>query len=142
MVIATCFGLLPVMGTVYILEGDISAAAIWLGAAIGCFTAAILWVNSIPDIKADRLAGKLTLPARMGAKTARLALPLWFAAGLGLLLLSPLPACKWLALAALAPAFLATRSAIAGQVESTIVQTLLTHAAFCILLMVGLLFLC
>jgi 1,4-dihydroxy-2-naphthoate octaprenyltransferase len=141
-VIALCFGLLPVAGTVYILQGSISAQAMWLGCAIGCFTAAILWNNSIPDIKADRLAGKLTLPARMGEKAARLALPLWFAAGFAILLASPLPPCKWLALLAIMPALLAARNAALGQTASAIVNTLFTHAAFCLLLCAGLLFLC
>lgn len=137
-VIGICFGILPVVGTCLILLGHIPIAAWWLGAVIACFVAAILWVNSIPDIASDRRVGKMTLPARLGAKRAAQAFPLWFVAGFALLLLSPLPRETWVALLAAVPAAIAARSAIAGRLVPAMPLTILTHAAVAVLLAAGL----
>ena len=137
-VIGICFGLLPVAGTCLILTGKIPAQAWWLGAVIACFVAAILWVNSIPDIPADRSAGKMTLPARLGASAAALVLPVWFAAGFLLLLASPLPRETWIALAGAVPAVLASRAAISASLSAAMPLTILTHALVCALLIGGL----
>ena len=138
-VIAICFGLLPVIGTTLILTGAIPPQAWWLGAIIACFVAAILWVNSVPDIEADRIAGKLTLPVRLGAERAVALLPAWFAAGFALLLASPLPSQSWLALLAIVPAALASLAARDGRLEQAMPLTILTHAAVCALLTLSLL---
>ncbi|TNF39283.1 MAG: prenyltransferase [Gammaproteobacteria bacterium] len=135
--IGICFGVLPVMGTVYIQTNSIMMNSIWLGVVIACYVSAILWVNSIPDIDADRKAGKLTWPARMGANHAALGLGIWFAVGFALLLVSPLPTLTWIALLAIIPAAKAAKSAIDGQLMSAMPLTLVTHAAVCILLAVG-----
>ncbi len=138
LVIGICFGLLPVAGTSLILTGTIPPEAWWLGAVIACFVAAILWVNSIPDIPADRSVGKMTLPARLGASAAALVLPMWFAAGFLILLVSPLPKVSWISLAGAIPALLASRAAIAGALSAAMPLTILTHAVVCILLIAGL----
>lgn len=136
--IAACFGVLPVAGTAYILLGEIPRQAWWLGAAIGCFVAAILWVNSIPDIAADRRAGKLTIPARLGARAAARALPLWFAAGYAILFVSPLPQSVWIALFSTVPAAAASRAALAGKLVPAMPLTIVTHAMVCLLVALGL----
>lgn len=136
-VIATCFGVLPVIGTVYIQSGEILATALWLGLIIGCYVAAILWVNSIPDIEADRKGGKLTLPVRLGQKKAVYGLPLWFTAGVVLIILAPLPAGSYLALLAIVPAAIASKALLDGRMMPAIPLTLATHASVCILLTVG-----
>lgn len=138
--IGLAFGILPVAGTMLILTGSIPREAWWLGAVIACFVAAILWVNSIPDIAADRLTGKLTLPARLGAQWAARLLWAWFAAGFAILLLSPLPQPTWIALAAVLPAFVASRAAIARELIPAMPATILTHAAVSLLLTAGLLY--
>lgn len=137
-VIAICFGILPVIGTQLMLTGSVGPAAWWLGASIGCFVAAILWVNSIPDIASDRIAGKLTVPARIGGEAAARLLGAWFAAGFLAILLSPMPRESWLGLLGLVPAVIASRAAIAGQMIPAMPMTIVTHAVVCVLIAVGL----
>lgn len=137
--IAVAFGVLPVVGTSLILMHSIPATAWWAGAIVGCYVAAILWANSIPDIAADREAGKLTIPVRIGATKAALLLPAWFAAGFILLVISPLPTTTWIMLLAAVPAGIATRAILAGRLVPALPATILTHALACVLLAVGLL---
>lgn len=137
--IALAFGVLPVAGTCLIEMHAIPAEAWWAGAIVGCYVAAILWANSIPDIAADRAVGKLTLPARLGAEAAARLLSAWFVGGAALLLSSPLPAMAWLALLALVPGAIAVRAAIQGRLAQALPATIMTHAAACLLLIAGLL---
>lgn len=137
-VIGLCFGILPVAGTEILLTGSASAGSFWLGGVIACFVIAILWVNGIPDIAADRVSGKWTLPARLGETRAVRLLPLWFVAGFALLVASPLPSATWIALAAAIPAMLASRAAHNGHLAAAMPLTILTHASTCVLLIVGL----
>jgi 1,4-dihydroxy-2-naphthoate octaprenyltransferase len=137
LVIATCFGVLPVLGTVYILTGSMASEAIWAGAIIGCFVAAILWINSIPDIEADRQAGKMTLPARLGSQRAPYGLIALFVLGFALVVMAPLSSGKYLALLAIVPASMAIINLLRGQMMPAIPLTLATHASVSILLMVG-----
>ncbi len=136
-VIATCFGVLPVVGTVYIQSGVVADEAIWAGAIIGCFVAAILWINSIPDIDADKQAGKMTLPVRLGNKFAPYGLIALFGLGFLLVIAAPLSSGKYLALLAVVPAIIATINLFRGQMIPAIPLTLATHASVSILLMVG-----
>jgi len=136
-VIAVCFGVLPLVGTVYIQSGVVANEAIWAGAIIGCFVAAILWINSIPDIEADRQAGKMTLPVRLGRRLAPYGLIALFALGFLLVLLAPLSSGKYLSLLAAVPAALAVDKLLRGQMIPAIPLTLATHASVSILLMVG-----
>ena len=137
LVIAICFGILPVVGAVYIQTAEVLDSAIWLGSIIGCFVVAILWVNSIPDIEADRTAGKLTLPVRLGRKLAVYGLGLWFTAGFIILLLSPLPSTSYISLVALIPAAIAAKSLVDDKLMPAIPLTLVTHATLCVLLAIG-----
>lgn len=131
------FGVLPVAGTVWIQIGGIPPAAYWLGAIVGIFTAAILWINSIPDIAADRQAGKWTLPARLGTERAPYGLLVLFAVGFALIAFAPLPAGMRWGLLALLPALPAAYNALQGRLSAAIPQVLLTHAAVCLLLSIG-----
>ena len=117
-------------------------AGVALGLAIVWLTGPmllLLGINSVPDIAADRAAGKMTLPARLGATRAALVFPLWFLAGFVILLLSPLPRETWVALLAAVPAVIASRAAIAGQLIPAMPLTIITHAAVSVLLTAGLL---
>ena len=137
LVIAICFGILPVVGAVYIQTAEVLDSAIWLGSIIGCFVVAILWVNSIPDIEADRTAGKLTLPVRLGRKLAVYGLGVWFTSGFIILLLSPLPSTSYISLVALIPAAIAAKSLVDDKLMPAIPLTLVTHATLCVLLAIG-----
>ncbi len=140
LVIAVTFGVLPVAGVTLVLTGRIPLEAWWIGTGIGCFAAAILWVNSIPDIAADRAAGKLTLPARLGADRAARALSFWFVAGFAVLLAAPIPAARWAVLLAAIPAGLASSVACASNIAKAIPLTIATHAAVGVLLIAALTF--
>lgn len=139
--IAVDFGLLPVAGTVLLLDGGVPAEAWWLGGIVGCYVAAILWANSIPDIDADRQAGKMTLPVRFGAQKAAWLLAGFFIAGAVLVLLSPLPGGSLLALLGIVPAAIATRNAVQGNIADAIPLTLMTHALVSVCLIVGMVWL-
>ena len=71
------FGLVGVGGT-YFLQAYAQAPAQALplvvllpAAALGCFATAVLNVNNIRDIASDKLAGKITVPVRLGPRHAR-----------------------------------------------------------------------
>ncbi|MCP3687212.1 MAG: prenyltransferase [Gammaproteobacteria bacterium] len=134
--IASCFGLLPVIGTVYSQTGAITNSSIWLGLVIGCFVASILWINSIPDIDADKQAGKHTWPARLNKKAASWMHGAWFICGFGMILLTPIGA-GYLALLAIVPAAIAVISVVQGNFIPAIPMTLITHSMVCILLGTG-----
>ncbi len=75
----TFFGLVGVCGT-YFLQAY-SQVPVWTqalpwpvllpAAALGCFATAVLNVNNIRDIRSDKLAGKITIPVRLGPVQAR-----------------------------------------------------------------------
>jgi len=65
------FGLVAVVGTVYIQVGALSAATWWAGAAIGILAVAILVANNLRDIAGDQAVGKMTLATHMGDKATR-----------------------------------------------------------------------
>jgi 1,4-dihydroxy-2-naphthoate octaprenyltransferase len=107
--VAIGFGVLPVLGSVWLLTGSIDPGALLICLPVSAWAASILIINEVPDIEADRRAHKHTLVVRWGAGGARRiywgltvaaltasgaaialhALPLWFAvaalslAGLG-----------------------------------------------------------
>lgn len=65
------FGPFAVAGTVYALTGQVSWLDFLVGVPIGLLTAAILWINEIPDLEADRASGKNTLVVTLGRDQAR-----------------------------------------------------------------------
>jgi 1,4-dihydroxy-2-naphthoate polyprenyltransferase len=104
-------GVLPVLGAVWLQSGVIDFGALLLCVPVSCWVTAILVINEVPDVDADRRAHKRTLVVRWGETGARTiyrsltaiafgacavaialhVLPLWFAvvtlllAGLGLM---------------------------------------------------------
>lgn len=71
-VVFVFFGLVATVGTCYVISGQAPAHAWVAGAAVGALASAILVANNLRDIATDRVAGKLTLPARLGDERSRL----------------------------------------------------------------------
>jgi len=60
------FGLIAVPGSYYLQTGIITSTSLWLGAALGMLSTAILVVNNIRDMETDIVTGKKTLAVRWG----------------------------------------------------------------------------
>ncbi|GAC1601824.1 MAG: 1,4-dihydroxy-2-naphthoate polyprenyltransferase [Hymenobacter sp.] len=65
------FGLLGVCGTYFLQVRALPLPIFLPAAALGCFATAVLNVNNIRDINSDVLAGKITVPVRLGPVHAR-----------------------------------------------------------------------
>jgi 1,4-dihydroxy-2-naphthoate octaprenyltransferase len=68
--VALTYGPLIVLGTETVQRGRPSAFAFAASIPLGLMIAAFLWVNEIPDRRADASAGKRTLVVRLGARRA------------------------------------------------------------------------
>lgn len=66
------FGLVGVLGTYFLQAQALNGIVILPALVCGFFATAVLNVNNIRDIKSDTLAGKRSLPVRMGPKRARI----------------------------------------------------------------------
>jgi len=66
------FGLVPVLGTVYVQTASVDSAAVIAAISIGALTTAILVTNNLRDIPTDADVGKRTLAVRLGDRTTRL----------------------------------------------------------------------
>jgi len=64
------FGLLGVYGTYFLHSLAWDSSIIWIGFALGLFSAAVLNINNIRDIESDTTAGKKSIPVRIGKKAA------------------------------------------------------------------------
>lgn len=69
--VGLAFGPLLTLGTATVLRGELVWTDALYGLVPGLLTAAILWINELPDIQGDRATGKLTLVAALGWETAR-----------------------------------------------------------------------
>src|ERR1700733_8395038 len=65
--VAISFGVLPVLGSVWLQAGTIDWGALLVCLPVSAWAAAILIINEVPDIEADRRAQKRTLVVRWGA---------------------------------------------------------------------------
>lgn len=63
--VAAGFGLLPVNGAAWLQSDCIDSGGLLLSIAVACWVTAILLINEVPDLKADRRAGKRTLAVRL-----------------------------------------------------------------------------
>lgn len=66
------FGLLPVVGSAWLQAGTIVPLAILLSLPLGCWIAAVLIANEVPDTVSDKGAGKRTLVVRLGSGGTRI----------------------------------------------------------------------
>jgi 1,4-dihydroxy-2-naphthoate octaprenyltransferase len=69
--IAIAFGVLPFCGAAWLQTGSFSGAALPLSAPIAMWVTAILLINEVPDMAADRSANKRTWPVRVGESGTR-----------------------------------------------------------------------
>jgi 1,4-dihydroxy-2-naphthoate polyprenyltransferase len=67
----TFFGLVGVMGTYYLQTHQLKAAVLLPAASLGFLATGVLNINNIRDIESDRLAGKYSIPVRLGPVKAR-----------------------------------------------------------------------
>jgi 1,4-dihydroxy-2-naphthoate polyprenyltransferase len=74
------FGIAAVAGTYFVQAGTVSVVAWWMSLPIGWLIVAILVVNNLRDIDADRIASKRTMAVRFGERGARAQYILLFAA--------------------------------------------------------------
>jgi 1,4-dihydroxy-2-naphthoate octaprenyltransferase len=147
--VAISFGALPVLGTVWLITGHCDSGAVLICLPVSAWAAAILIVNEVPDIEADRRAGKRTLAVRWGAVGAR-----WIYWGLTLVALAASSAAVvlhalplWYAVIALALASLGLWAACGistgrparRRLKASIQLTLAVHGIGCAALIVAIL---
>jgi 1,4-dihydroxy-2-naphthoate octaprenyltransferase len=147
--VAISFGVLPVLGTVWLQAGHVDSGAVLICLPVSAWAAAILIINEVPDIEPDRRAGKRTLAVRWGAGGAR-----WTYWGLTLLAMSAsiiaislhaLP--LWYGFAALGIAGfglwvacgISSEGTGRARLKQSIELTLAIHALGCVLLIVAIL---
>jgi 1,4-dihydroxy-2-naphthoate octaprenyltransferase len=66
------FGLVGVVGTYYLQTRELAAAILLPAASLGFLATGVLNINNIRDTESDRLAGKYSIPVRLGPVKARL----------------------------------------------------------------------
>ncbi|MBY0424237.1 MAG: 1,4-dihydroxy-2-naphthoate octaprenyltransferase, partial [Cytophagales bacterium] len=66
------FGIVGVEGSYYLLCGSLDWLVLLPAASVGFFATGVLNVNNIRDIESDRLAGKYSIPVRLGLEKARI----------------------------------------------------------------------
>ncbi len=66
------FGFLPVMAFYFIQTGHFAMPAFVIAVPLGILGHNLLLINEIPDVEADRKAGRRTLPITLGKKRAAL----------------------------------------------------------------------
>lgn len=98
------FGLLPAGGAAWLQSGVFDLATVLMSFPLGIWVMLILWINEVPDRRADAANGKHTLVVRLGLDGARLGYRLLhvaaFAAIVALIALGSMP--WWVALGGLA----------------------------------------
>ncbi len=147
--VAIAFGILPVLGAVWLQGGRVDLDALLISLPVSAWVAAILVINEVPDIEADRRAGKLTLVVRWGARgassiyafltavalaaaawsLARHSLPLWYAA----------PAAVFAGLGVYAICGISSQPAQRPRLKKSIELTLALHALGCVSLIAAIL---
>lgn len=111
-VVGVCYGPLIACGTYLVQRGTITPSVVFLSLPLGLLITAFLWVNEMPDRRADESAGKRTLVVRLGARRATAVFGGILAAAFALLLAVPLaglPLGLALGVIAAVPGFLAVR---------------------------------
>jgi 1,4-dihydroxy-2-naphthoate octaprenyltransferase len=126
------FGIVGVCGTYFLQARALPLAVLLPAAALGCFATAVLNVNNIRDIVSDKLAGKITVPVRLGPQRARryhlLLLALGVGAATAYVLLNYHSPWQWLFLLSL-PLFFFNGSQVLARQKSMQLDPLLKQMA-------------
>ncbi|NML68015.1 1,4-dihydroxy-2-naphthoate polyprenyltransferase [Hymenobacter sp. RP-2-7] len=126
------FGIVGVCGTYFLQARTLPLSVLLPAAALGCFATAVLNVNNIRDIVSDKLAGKITVPVRLGPQRARryhlLLLALGVGAATSYVLLNYHSPWQWLFLLSL-PLFLFNGCQVLARQESMQLDPLLKQMA-------------
>lgn len=72
LIVVIFFGIVPMVVLSYIHRGEILDSAWYMGLGFGLLANTLLTVNNIRDLKTDKVAGRKTLPIRIGERTSRL----------------------------------------------------------------------
>uniref|UniRef100_UPI00404821EE 1,4-dihydroxy-2-naphthoate polyprenyltransferase n=1 Tax=Algoriphagus sp. TaxID=1872435 RepID=UPI00404821EE len=64
------FGLVGVLGTFFLHSLQANPLVVLIACSLGCFSTAVLNINNIRDIDSDQLAGKRSIPVRIGKSRA------------------------------------------------------------------------
>jgi 1,4-dihydroxy-2-naphthoate octaprenyltransferase len=146
--VGVCFGVLPVLGAVYVLTGRMQAASLWLALPLAVLATAILFINQFPDCEADAAAGKRHWVVRLGRGRAvsvyAALMTIWPAPLVAGVAMGIAPPGVLLALAGLAPVGPAVRRAARHfdrpkSLAPAIAMTIATHWLVGALMAVGLL---
>lgn len=141
--------MLVVIGSDYVQRGTFAPAPVFAGLAYALLVANVLFINQIPDLKADATSGKRTILVRFGTRIAPLGSAcLYLGSTLTLLIgiaAAALPTISVLALLFWAPAIIALQklhrnisdsASLAWVIRLTIISTLLSGVLFsCALLL-------
>lgn len=126
------FGIVGVCGTYFLQARSLPGTVVLPAVALGCFATAVLNVNNIRDIVSDKLAGKITVPVRLGPTRARryhlLLLALGVAAATAYVLLNYHSPWQWLFGLSL-PLFFFNGSQVVARQESMQLDPLLKQMA-------------
>ena len=121
------FGLVPVLGTLYVQTGRIDGTAVFAAVGVGALACAILVTNNLRDIPTDIEADKKTLAVRIGdRRTRRLYMMLIIVAFAMVVLMAISNAWTLLGLLALPWAIGPLRLVAAGAVGSDLVPALVS----------------
>ena len=145
------FGLMATCGTAFVMSESVPASAWWAGSALGLLAVAILVANNLRDIPTDEAAGKRTLGVRLGDARTRLLYRACIVGAYVVIVVGVLVfiaserigITQW-ALFAMVSWLLAIRpveavgSASGRELVPVLVGTAATHAAFGLLLALGL----
>jgi 1,4-dihydroxy-2-naphthoate octaprenyltransferase len=110
--VGICYGPLIVCGTYLVQRGTIAPSVIAVSLPLGLLITAFLWMNELPDRRADESTGKRTLVVRLGARRATVVFGGILAAAFALVFALPLgglPLGLAFGLIAAVPAFFAVR---------------------------------
>lgn len=118
LIIGLDFGVLPMLGTEYVLTRHMSASVLWISIPVALLIAGVLWVNEFPDAEADSLVGKRHLVVILGRSLAAKVLVAFYVLVIvftaGAVMIGWLPPAALIAMAAGLPAAQAAEALLEG----------------------------